>query len=250
MIELSAGETAFAAYRADPTESPKGAVIVLQDVFGLDSDIRAATDSFAAAGYVAIAPALFDKIKPDLTLAASAAGEGCALAAQLGAEWPLAAIQAAIDAVKDAGKVALVGYSWGGTLAYHAANRVRGVSCSIGYYADGILEGAREKRRVPTLLHFAERDELLSEDDMLQFRAARPDVSSYIYPGTQHGFSSASALEPAAAALAQERTLFWISQYVVGQPPVQLKNAGAYAQAKTERKGKKSGGGDMGPPEV
>ncbi|WP_454915284.1 dienelactone hydrolase family protein [Xanthobacter sediminis] len=250
MIELNTGDETFSAYRADPEGAPKGAVIVLQDVFGLDQNIRELADGFAAAGYVAIAPALFDKVKADIALAPDAEGEGRALAAQVGTEWSLAAIQAAVDAVKEAGKVAVVGYSWGGYLAYHSANRVRGVACAIGYYADGVLDGAREKRRVPTLLHFAENDALFPEEDIVQFRAARPDVSAYLYPGAARGFSFGPAFDAAAAQLAQERTLFWISQHVVGQPPVQLKNAGAYAQAKTDRKAKKKADDDLGPPEA
>lgn len=248
MIELSAGDASLTAYRADPEGAPKGAVIVLQDVFGVDDHIRKIADDFAAAGYIAIAPALFDKVKADITLSPAEEGEGRALAAEVGTDWSLAAIQAAVDTVKDAGKVAVVGYSWGGYLAYHSANRVRGVACAIGYYADGVLDGSREKRRVPTLLHFAEKDAWLPEDDISLFRAARPDVSSYLYPGAEHGFSFGPAYDAEAAQLALDRTLFWISQHVVGQPPVQLKNAGAYAQSKTERKAKKKGD-DMGPPD-
>lgn len=249
MIELNTGDKTFSAYRADPEGAPKGAVVVIQDIFGLDQNIRELADGFAAAGYVAIAPALFDKVKADIALAPEAEGEGRALAAQVGTDWSLAAIQAAVDAVKDAGKVAVVGYSWGGYLAYHSANRVRGLACAIGYYADGVLDGSREKRRVPTLLHFAENDPMIPEADVIQFRAARPDVSAFVYPGAAHGFSAGPAYDAGAAELARERTLFWISQYVVGQPPVQLKNAGAYAQSKTERKAKKKADDDLGPPE-
>ncbi|MFG1297426.1 dienelactone hydrolase family protein [Xanthobacter variabilis] len=249
MIQLSAGDESFSAYRADPAGSPKGAVIVLHDVFGVDDHIRKIADDLAAAGYVAIAPALFDKVKADTTLSPAQENDGRALAAQVGTDWSLSAIQAAVDAATAAGKVAVVGYSWGGYLAYHCANRVKGVACAIGYYADGVLDGSREKRRVPTLLHFAEKDALLPEGDIDQFRAARPDVSTYLYPGTAHGFFFGPAYDADAAQLAQERTLFWISQHVVGQPPVQLKNAGAYAQSKTERKAKKGTGEDLGPPE-
>lgn len=255
MIELTAGgDQKLAAYRADPEGTPKGAVVVLQDVFGVNADIRKLADDFAAAGYVAIAPSLFDKVKSNIELAPGAESEteGRTLAAEVGTDWSLTAIQAAVDAVKDAGKVALVGYSWGGYLAYVAANRVPGVACAIGYYADGVVDGAREKRRVPTLLHFAENDPLIPEDDVIFFRASRPDVSAYLYPGATHGFTSGTApsYDAAAAQLAQDRTLFWLNQFVVGQSPVQMKNAGAYAQAKTERKGKKKSGDDMGPPDA
>ncbi|MFG1294012.1 dienelactone hydrolase family protein [Xanthobacter versatilis] len=250
MIEVTANEVKFSAYRADPEGAPKGAVVVLQDVFGVNADIRMIADGFAAAGYVAVAPSLFDKVKSNIELDASADAEGRFLTAELGTEWPIEAIQATVDTVKDAGKVALVGYSWGGYLAYLAANKVKGLACAIGYHADGLLEGVMEKRRIPTLIHFAEQDPLVPEEDRIQFRARRPDVSAFSYPNASRGFgySAGPAYNAEAAEKAQERTLFWISQYVVGQGPVLLKNAGAYAQAKTEKKGKKKADDDMGPP--
>lgn len=252
MVEVTASNVKFSAYRADPEGAPKGAVVVLQDVYGVTSDIRQIADGFAAAGYVAVAPSLFDKVKSDIELDAAATDEGKALTEEVGTDWSLEAIQATVDAVKDAGKVALVGYAWGGFLAYTAANKVKGLACAIGYHAqEDILDGMSEKRRIPTLIHFAEADPAIPEADRVQFRARRPDVSAFSYPGASRGFTfkASSAYDPAAADQAMERTLFWISQYVVGQGPVQLKNAGAYALAKTEKKGKKkSGGDDMGPP--
>ena len=251
MIEVTANEVKFSAYRADPEGTPKGAVVVLQDVFGVNADIRKIADDFAAAGYVAVAPSLFDKVKSNIELDASADAEGRSLTAELGTEWPIEAIQATVDTVKGAGKVALVGYSWGGYLAYLAANKVTGLACAIGYHAEeGILDGMSEKRRIPTLMHFAEADPAIAEADMIQFRARRPDVSAFSYPGANRGFSYKAnpAYDAAAADQAMERTLFWISQFVVGQGPVQLKNAGAYALAKTEKKGKKKADDDMGPP--
>lgn len=254
MIELTiSDEQKISAYRADPEGTPKGAVVVLQEVFGLDSHIRKAADSFAAQGYVAIAPALFDKVKSNIELPYNENGkaEGAALSEQLGTEWSLAAIQATVDAVKDAGKVAVVGYNWGGLLAYLAANKVNGVACAIGYYPKGVQDFLMEKRRVPTLIHFGEADPAIPEAEMIQFRARRPDVSAFSYPNAAEGFDfeGAPGYDAGAAGAAQERTLFWISQHVVGAAPAQMKNAGAYAQAKEDKKKKKkSGGDDMGPP--
>lgn len=251
MLEVTASNVKFSAYRADPEGAPKGAVVVLQDVYGVNSDIRQIADGFAAAGYVAVAPALFDKVKANTELDASATEEGRSLSAEVGTDWSLEAIQATVDAVKDAGKVALVGYAWGGFLAYAAANRVKGLACAVGYHADDILEGVMEKRRIPTLIHFAEKDPATPEEDRIQFRARRPDVSAFSYPEATRGFSypSSATYDSAAADQAMERTLFYISQFVVGQGPIQLKNSGSYAQAKTEKKGKKkTGGDDMGPP--
>ena len=253
MIELTASDGAsFSAYRAEPAETPKGAVVVLQDVFGLTSEIRKAADAFAAVGYVAIAPSLFDRVKPGVSLGHDEGGkaEGAAITAQIGKEQAISDIQAAVDAVKDAGKVAIVGFCWGGDLAYTAANKVNGIACVIGYDGSATVADYREKRKVPTLLHFGESDPEIPLEDIAQFRAWRPDVSAFTYPEATQGFGCGErgSFRENAAEKALERTLFWISQYVEGQKPILLKNAGAYAQAKTEKKKKKKGDDDLGPP--
>lgn len=147
-------------------------------------------------------------MKSDIELDAAATDEGKALTEEVGTDWSLEAIQATVDAVKDAGKVALVGYAWGGFLAYTAANKVKGLACAIGYHAEeGILDGMSEKRRIPTLMHFAEAT-AIAEADMIQFRARRPDVSAFSYPGANRGFSYKAnpAYDAAAADQAMERT--------------------------------------------
>lgn len=245
MIELTSGDGhSFSAYRAEPAETPKGAVVVLPDISGVSSRIQKEVDGFAARGYVAIAPSLFDREKKE---DAAGAAEGAIAVPETAL---LQDIQAAVDAVKGAGKVALVGYSLGGYLAYLSANNLRDVACAIGYSAAKVTEERTAKRKIPTLLHFPEDDPSLPLDEIIQFRAYHPDVSSFSYPQAKSGFNfdETETYDADAAQKAQERTLFWISQFVEGQPPVALKNAGAYAQAKVEKKKKKSGGDDMGPP--
>lgn len=251
MIELAATDGhKFSAYRTEPKDAPKGAVIVLQEIFGVNAHIRKIADSFAEKGYVAIAPSLFDRVKTDVALGydEAAVAEGLQLMNQTALEGPLADIQATADAVKSAGKVAIVGYCWGGHLAYLAANRVNGLACAIGYYGGGIVEDYREKRKVPTLLHFGENDALIPIGEVAVFRTQRPDVSAYAYPA-EHGFNcdERDSYNEEAAQKALARTLSWISQYVEGQPPIALKNSGAYAQAKIEKK-KKKAVDDPGPP--
>jgi carboxymethylenebutenolidase len=245
MIELTAGDGhSFSAYRADPADAPKGAVVIIPERPDLTPHIQKIVDAFAAKGYVAIAPSLPDDVSP-----AAATGDEPPVAPQNEMDKALGAIQTAVDAVKAAGKVAVVGYSRGGDLAYASANRVNGIACVVGYYGGGIVSDYREKRKVPTLLHFGEDDALIPIEDVTQFRAHRPDVSAFTYPGAAHGFDcEGDSFREDAAEKARERTMFWVSQYVEGQPPILLKNAGAYAQAKTERKKKKKGGDDLGPP--
>jgi carboxymethylenebutenolidase len=211
------------------------------------------TDAFAAKGYVAIAPALFDSVRPGVELSYDDAGvaEGIALMQQVGKERALAEIQATVDSVKGAGKVAIVGYSWGGYLAYAAGNLVNGLACAVGYYGGGIVDDYGAKRKVPTLLHFGENDALIPLEAMSQFRAYRPDVSVFSYPDASHGFNcdQRDSYQKEAAQKALERTTSWISQYVEGQPPIALKNSGAYAQAKVDKKKKKKeAADDLGPP--
>ena len=254
MIELTAGDGhKFSAYRADPPDAPKGAVVVLQEGLGVNQHIRAMADSFAVKGYVAIAPSLLDTVKTGVELGYDKASlsEGAELIRKVDKANAIEEIQATVDAAKSAGKVAVVGYGWGAYLAYAASNQVNGLACAIGYYGAGVVDNFSEKRKIPTLLHFGEEDPQVPPESLVQFRATRPDVSVFTYPGATSGFNcdAGSTYQADAAQAATERTDAWLFQYVEGQPPILLKNAGAYAQAKTEKKKKKKeGADDMGPP--
>lgn len=254
MIELTAADGhAFSSYRSEPAGTPKGAVVVLQEVFGVNGHIRSVADSFAAKGYLAIAPALFDRVNKGVELGYDGGGlaAGTEMAKQAGERGPLADIQAAVAEAGSAGRVAVVGYGWGGYLSFLSANQVDGLACAIGYYGGGIVDESREKRRIPTLLHFGESDRSIPfEEGVCQFRFRRPDVSVYSYPAG-HGFNrgEGDGYDEAAARLAFERTLSMIAQYVEGQAPIPLKNAGAYLSQKAEKKKKPKIGAIDGPPE-
>ncbi len=236
MIELTAADGhAFSSYRSDPADAPKGGVIVLQAAYGVNGHIRSVADAFAAQGYLAIAPALFDRVEKGVELAYGEAGlaAGLEMVKQTGENGALADIQAAVDAAGSAGKVAVVGYGWGGYLSFLSANQVNGLACAISYFGEEIVDELREKRRIPTLLHFGE------SEPVSQFRARRPDVSVYCY----------AAHDEPAAQLALDRTLFMISQYVEGQPAIAMKNSGAYLAQKPEKKKKTAAAVNDGPPE-
>jgi carboxymethylenebutenolidase len=250
-LEAADGHT-FPCYRADPVDAPIGAVVVVHEMFGITPHIRKIADDFAALGYVAVAPALFDRIRPDVELGYDDAGlaEGTGLVQQADVGACLADLQATVAALKDTGKVGIVGYAWGGFLAYLAANAVPGLACAVGYYGGGIVDGPVAKRRVPTLLHFAESDPAIPVEEVEQFRARRPDVSAFTYTAGAGFTSEASgAFDQPATEAADARTSFWLSQYLVGQPPILLKNSGAYAAQKVDKKkSKKPAGDDIGPP--
>jgi carboxymethylenebutenolidase len=179
------------AYRAKPGSNRKsGAIVVLQEIFGVNQHIRNVTDSFAAQGYEAIAPALFDRAQRNVELGYD--GPGVASGRDLRAKVPLddtlADTAAAIAAVKAAGPVAVIGYCWGGSLAFLAATRLSGIACAVGYYGGMIAAHADEKPRVPVLLHFGEKDDGIPMSDVDIVRKKRPDVEIHVYPAG-HGFS-------------------------------------------------------------
>jgi carboxymethylenebutenolidase len=177
-------------YRADPAGKLKGGLVVIQEIFGVNHHIRNVCDRFAAQGYAALAPAMFDRAKADVELGYgdADADEGVALRASIKMEDSLKDVQAAIDALKPAGKVGIVGYCWGGSLAFLAAARLTGLSCAVGYYGGMIARHKDDKPKVPTVLHFGERDDGIPMSDVENIKAARPEVKVYTYPA-DHGFS-------------------------------------------------------------
>jgi carboxymethylenebutenolidase len=256
MIELQARDGhSFSAYRAEPTDEPKGAIVILHDAFGVDPHIKGIADSFAEQGYVAVAPSLFDRARRGIVLGYDEAGtsEGLHLQSQISPDAIFEDIQTAVDSAGKAGKagkVAVIGYCWGGYLAYIGANRLAGLACAVGYYGTGVTDEGYGKRRVPTLLHFGENDPLNPSDAVTSFRFAHPDVSAFSYEAGD-GFSCEyrESYQEEAATLALERTLDWIAQFIEGPAPAVMKNAGAYAQQKQEKKKKSTpSSDDLGPP--
>src|SRR5260221_3310532 len=156
-IELtSADGHRFAAYRADPSAKPRGAIVVVQEIFGVNNHMRRVTDGFAAQGYLAISPALFDRTKRGVELGydRAAIASGRELRGAVGDDGPLADVQATIDMAAKAGKVAVVGYCWGGTLAYFSATRLKGIAGAVGYYGGRVAAAAAAESPFPGLPPF------------------------------------------------------------------------------------------------
>jgi carboxymethylenebutenolidase len=209
----------LAAYRADPAGTPRGALVILSEFFGVNRHIRRVADDYAARGYVTLAPALFDRIQRDVELEYDDAGmrTGRTLRSHLNLENTLLDVQAGIDAGRLlGGAVAPVGYCWGGVLAYLAALRLTGLDCAVGYYGANIPEYIAEAPRVPVLLHFAETDEYMQPGDVERVAAAHPEISIFTYPGTEHGFNCDERrfYDAAAAELALGRTLAFLAQHL------------------------------------
>ena len=217
MLNLTAADGFnLGAYRADPTGTPKGALVVVQEIFGVNSHIRNVTDQFAELGYVAIAPAIFDRASPGIELGYDQAGIDAGLKARMDIplDSTLADLQAAIDAVKDVGKVGIVGYCWGGTLAYLAAGKLTGLAAAVGYYGGQIASSFLDVApKVPALLHFGETDHGIPLADVQKIIDRYPDMPIHVY-SAGHGFNcdQRGSYDKPSAELALTRTLEFFHQ--------------------------------------
>lgn len=222
-IDLQAGDGfQFPAYVAQPAGTPRGGVVVLQEIFGVNAHIRAVADGYAAAGYLAVAPATFHRVKPGVELGYTpddmSAGSALKAAVEaLPAPGVLQDIQAAIGYVARVGKVGVVGYCWGGLLTWRSACLLQGVNAAVPYYGGGITTEAEIARtpKCPVLAHFGEKDHWIALDGVAAFRKAHPEVEAYIYPAN-HGFNCdhRGAYDAPSAALARERTLAFFAKHL------------------------------------
>jgi carboxymethylenebutenolidase len=211
MIELIAADGfRLSAYRAEPEGAPRGGVVVAQEIFGVNSHIKSVCDGFAKDGYVATAPALFDRYERnvDIGYTADDIARGRALKAKATTDAALQDIAAARDTLSDERKVGVVGYCWGGFIAWMSACRLSGFACAVAYYGGGMLEAIAETPKCPVMAHFGERDSMIPVDGVTRFAAAHPDIELFIY-AADHGFNcdQRGSYDAAAAALARERTL-------------------------------------------
>ena len=197
------------AYRADPAGTPKGAIVVAQEIFGVNNHIRNVCDRLAAQGYVAIAPALFDRFERDFQSGYSA--DEVAHARQFIAkiDWDkmLLDIQAGIDDVKSVGPVAVIGFCMGGSIAFLSAVRLNGLSAAVAFYGGAIVKFADETPKCPVQMHFGETDASIPMSDVEIVKQKRADAEIYTYPAG-HGFccDERASYDEASAKLAWQRT--------------------------------------------
>lgn len=205
----------LAAYIAQPEGRPKGGVVVIQEIFGVNAHIRATADDYAGQGYLAIAPALFDRVRPGIELGygENDIAEGREIRGRIRNEDALRDIAAAADAVKSAGRIAAVGYCWGGTLAWLAATRLDGFSAIASYYGGGIGSFAAERPHCRVILHFGETDHAIPLTEVDAVRTAHPELPVHVYPAG-HGFNCdhRGSFEPKSAEIARERTLAFFAK--------------------------------------
>jgi carboxymethylenebutenolidase len=218
MIQLTAADGhKLAAYHADPSGKPRGGVVVIQEIFGVNSHIKQVTDGFAADGYVAIAPALFDRVQKNVNLGYSPEdiAKGREIRGKVANEMAVKDAEAAVKAASSAGKVGIVGYCWGGFVTWLAAAKVPGLACAVPYYGGGILDNTDLAPRVPLMGHFGDKDQHIPVEGVKKLAAKYPQHQIFIY-SADHGFNCdhRGSYNAAAAKQARERTLEFLRKHL------------------------------------
>lgn len=206
----------LSAYVANPEGTPVGALVVVQEIFGVNDHMRRVADGFAKDGFLAVAPALFDRVQPGVELNYDDEGmkKGIAIRQQLDENKALLDIAVAFHHAEDANRgTGVIGYCFGGYMSWLSATRGETVrmqpDCCIGYYAGGIGKVAVEEPACPVMLHFGADDTHIGKDQIDAVRQAHPEVQIFTYEGAGHAFNRdvGPSYSPDAAKLARERTL-------------------------------------------
>ncbi len=218
LLELTASDGhRFSVYRAEPLGKIRGAMIVAQEIFGVNSHIRSVADGYAADGYLTIAPALYDRAKRDYETGYSQEEIQAGVEIMQKLDWnnTMKDIQASLDTLKSSQKVGIVGYCWGGTVAWLAASRVTGLACAIPYYGGGIPNFIDEKPRCPVMFQFGEQDQMPSLEQARKIAAAHPDAIANFYPAG-HGFNcdQRGSFDAESSKLARTRALEFLEKHV------------------------------------
>lgn len=209
-LTASDGHT-LGAYRADPIGEPRGAIVVIQEIFGVNAHIRSICDRLAEIGYVAIAPALFDRTERDFQSGYSAEEVEQARSFIADADWDAMVrdMDAARAAVEPVGRVGVVGFCMGGTMAFLAATRLQSIAAASGFYGGRIATFAGETPACPTQLHYGSEDHGIPMDNVESVRSQRPDCEIHVYDGAGHGFhcDERASFHAQASKVAWDRTV-------------------------------------------
>jgi carboxymethylenebutenolidase len=208
------------AYLARAAGPPKGGIVVVQEIFGVNAHIRAVTDRFAEHGFTTIAPAFFDHVESGVELGYDEAGyrRGQELVREIPFDLALADVASAAESIASAGRIGCVGYCWGGTVAFLAATRL-GLP-AVSYYGARNVQFLDEQPQAPLLFHFGENDRSIPPEAVARHRAALPDAQVYTYPAG-HAFNrdvDPKAWDQASAQLALDRTLAFFERHLAAAP--------------------------------
>ena len=218
-VELKASDGhKFAAYVAEPSGKPRGGVVVIPEIFGVNSHIKQVADGYAADGYYAVSPAMFDRAQRnyDTGYSQPEIQAGVAIMQKLDWKQSMLDVDAAITEAKKGGKVGIVGYCYGGTVSWVAAAQAKGLSCAVPYYGGGMPGFIKEKPKVPTMCHFGETDQSPTLAQAKEIAAAHPEVTAHYYAGAGHGFNcdQRGSWNADAAKLARSRTVEFFRKHL------------------------------------
>jgi carboxymethylenebutenolidase len=215
----TSGTQCIGAYLAEAEGKPKGGLVVIQEIFGVNAHIRSVADRFAAMGYTAVAPAFFDHLETGVEMGYSDASmaKGRQLVTELGLDRAVEDVASAAEAIASAGKIGTVGYCWGGTVAFLSAIRL-GLP-SVSYYGARNLPFLGEKLQAPVMFHFGEEDPSIGPEMVAKHRDMLPQMDIYTYPGAGHAFNrdiDPSHYHQASAELALKRSMAFFDKYLAG----------------------------------
>jgi len=216
-VTLKAADGAeIGAYMAQPTGKPRGGLVVIQEAFGVNAYVCSVVERYVAEGYTSIAPMIYDRQERGVELGYEGEDLNHARNLRRGLDWDqvIADVKAAMDAVASSGKVGIIGYCVGGSVAWMAAQRLP-VAAAISYYGRDIVDWLEPKPPCPVMLHYAETDNHIPLSNVETVRAAYPNLPIYVYPG-QHGFDCdlRASFQPESAALARRRSSEFLAQHV------------------------------------
>jgi carboxymethylenebutenolidase len=218
----SSDGNAFPAYVAQPSGKARGGIVVLQEIFGVNSHIRSVADGYARDGYFVVAPSTFHRVKPGVEIGYTEDDMKAGFALKQAVEalpepGVMPDIQAAIDHAAQAGKVGIVGYCWGGLLTWRSACTLNGLAAAVPYYGGGVTtpDEVARKLRCPVMAHFGDQDHWIPLDTVEAFKKAHPEVEVHVYHAN-HGFNcdQRGSYNAEAAKLARERTLAFFAKHV------------------------------------
>ena len=214
-VELAAADGhRLSAHLREPSGKPRGGIVVIQEIFGVTRHIRDVADQYAAAGYTAIAPALFDRVEPGVEVPYAEITKGVGYMQAMQTDLVMLDLRAAADRVAAGGAVGVVGFCWGGTMAYLAAARLE-LDAAVSYYGGGLNQYLAEKPRCPVMYHFGELDTHIPLSAVEQIEAAQPTGVFHLYPAG-HGFNCTdrSSYDAPSARLAFERSVEFFHRHV------------------------------------
>ena len=218
-VTITAGDDSgtFGSYVARPASGSGPGIVVIQEIFGVNSHIKSVADGYAADGYLAIAPAMYDRLQRNYETGYSPEEIQAGLAIMQKLDWKntMTDVDAAVKEAGGGGKVGIVGYCWGGTVAWVAAARTKGLACSVPYYGGGIPNFAEEGPKVPMMCNFGEQDQSPTPEQAKAAVAKHPAIVAHFY-AAGHGFNcdQRGSYNAEASKLARTRTLEFFRKHI------------------------------------